>query len=179
MTESQAMGLSALQNGGPAVLPLLLLSIVVVAIGVDRARYWRGQGLGPARVERQLAEALQGSAGQGHGQLRQELLLRQLERQGTSGEAVLEAAAVVGPLLGLIGTVAGLIRALTELGPQLVLPSGGASLTSYSQVLVSTLLGLVVALIATVVLRTNRGLLERQRQQLETAGLRLALERQP
>lgn len=173
------MGLTALQHGGPAVLPLLLLSIVVVAIGIDRARYWRAQGLGSSRGERLLAEALQGSSDPGQSRLRQELLLRQLERQGASGEAVLEAAAVIGPLLGLIGTVAGLIRALADLGPQLVLPSSGASLTSYSQVLVSTLLGLVVALIATVVLRTNRGLRLRQRQQLETAGLRLALEAQP
>lgn len=173
------MGLSALQNGGPAVLPLLLLSIVVVAIGVDRARYWRGHGLGGARGERQLLEALQGREDPREWQLSQELVLRQLERQGASGEAVLEAAVVIGPLLGLIGTVAGLIRSLSALGPQLVLPAGGASLSGYAQVLVSTLLGLVVALIATVVLRTNQGLRRRQRQQLETAGLRFALEHRP
>ena len=173
------MGLSALQNGGPAVLPLMLLSVVVVAIGVDRARYWRSHGLEAARGERQLLEALQGSGGSQERELRQELVLRQLERQSASGEAVLEAAAVIGPLLGLIGTVAGLIRSLAALGPQLLLPAAGSSLGSYSQVLVSTLLGLVVALIATVVLRTNQGLRLRQRQQLETAGLRFALEHQP
>jgi biopolymer transport protein ExbB len=165
------MGFSALRSGGPVMVPLLLLSIVVLSIGVERIRYWRGWGLGSNRQERQLLEALQATPAGAQRQTLETLELNQLDAAMAQGESVLEAATLIGPLLGLIGTVTGLMRVLAELGPQLTLPSG-ASVVGYGQVLVSTWLGLVIALIAALILRTNQGLRQGQRRRLERACLR-------
>lgn len=171
------MGFSALRAGGPVIVPLLLLSIVVVAIGIDRFRYWRLAGLASARQERLLLDALQGCPPGEQRRQREELHLRRLDAEMAQGESLLEAATLIGPLLGLIGTVAGLMRILEDLGPQLSLPSGGG-VVGYGQVLISTVVGLVVALIAVAILRTNQALRQWQRQRLELAGLQASLEAQ-
>jgi biopolymer transport protein ExbB len=89
------------------------------------------------------------------------------------GEPLLQAAAVLAPLLGLIGTVTGLIGVLAQLGPRLELPAG-ASLASYGQVLLSTAAGLLVSLIATAALLACQALREGQigalRRQMRRAG---------
>lgn len=169
------MGFTALRAGGPVMVPLLLLSIVVLAIGVERLRYWQRWGLSSTRQERLLIDSLAATPAGASRQQRESIELAQLELGMAQGEPVLEAATMIGPLLGLIGTVSGLMRVLAALGPDLTLPSG-ASVVGYSQVLVSTWLGLVVALIAAVLLRTNQGLRQWQRSRLELACLRAAVE---
>jgi len=69
----------------------------------------------------------------------------------------LEAAIVIGPLLGLIGTVFGLSRLLTTMGPQLLLPAGG-DVHGFGDLLLCTAMGLVVSLVATVTWHINNGL---------------------
>ncbi len=81
------------------------------------------------------------------------------------GEPLLEAAVVLGPLLGLTGTVLALMGVLSGLGRDLTLPPG-ASLQGYGQVLMSTLVGLVVCLIASTTLLTNQGLRSWQLERL-------------
>jgi len=81
------------------------------------------------------------------------------------GEPLLQGAALLAPLLGLIGTVTGLMGVLAQLGPSLELPPG-ASLASYGQVLLSTAAGLVVSLVASAGLLTNQGLRHWQINQL-------------
>ncbi len=169
------MGFAALRAGGPVMVPLLLLSIVVLAIGVERLRYWQRWGLSSTRQERLLLDTVSATPAGASRQQREGLELAQLELAMAQGEPVLEAATLISPLLGLIGTVSGLMRVLAELGPDLTLPSG-ASVQGYGEVLVSTWLGLVVALIAAVLLRTNQGLRQWQRSRLELACLRAAAE---
>lgn len=72
-------------------------------------------------------------------------------------EPFLEAAIVIAPLLGLIGTVLGLSRLLAAMGPQLILPSG-SNLSGFADVLISTAMGLLISLLATVTLHFNNGL---------------------
>jgi biopolymer transport protein ExbB len=91
------------------------------------------------------------------------------------GEPVLEAAVVLAPLLGLSGTVLALMGVLAQLGPDLTLPAG-ASLPGYAQVLMSTLVGLMVCLIASATLSVNQALRSWQLEALET---REAALRQP
>ena len=140
-------------------LPLLALSIAVVTVSLDRLRWWvqwwrhrasRRQRWQRLRLE-PLASALQ---------------REEWERAMRFGEPLLEAAAVLGPLLGLTGTVLALMGVLSSLGRDLTLPPG-ASLQGYGQVLMSTLVGLVVCLIASTTLLTNQGLRSWQLGRLE------------
>jgi biopolymer transport protein ExbB len=87
------------------------------------------------------------------------------------GEPLLQGAALLAPLLGLIGTVTGLMGVLAQLGPRLELPPG-ASLATYGQVLLSTAAGLVVSLVASAGLFTNQGLRHWQINQLRREGRR-------
>ncbi len=140
-------------------VPLLLLSIAVLTVSLDRGRWWvqwwRARG-----HRRQLWQTL-----------RQEPAARarqhqDWERQMRFGETLLGGAVVLGPLLGLTGTVLALMRVLAGLGRDLTLPPG-ASLQGYGQVLMSTLVGLVVSLIASVTLLTHQALRDGQLERLE------------
>ena len=84
------------------------------------------------------------------------------------GEPLLQAAVVLAPLLGLIGTTAGLMAVLRQLGPQLLLPAN-APLAGYGDVLLPTLLGLQLTFVALALLLLNQGL--RQWQLGRGAGI--------
>lgn len=131
-------------------VPLLLLSIAVLTVLFERSRWWFGwwRRRGARRGRRW------------RGGRPPESLARQLaswDWQMRSGEALLQAAMVLAPLLGLTGTVLALIEVLASLGPDLTLPPG-ASLQGYGQVLMSTLVGLLVSLLASAMLLLNQGL---------------------
>jgi biopolymer transport protein ExbB len=86
-----------------------------------------------------------------------------------NGEQLLQAAILLAPLLGLTGTVHGLMQVLRDLGPQLLLPPT-APLAGYADVLISTLVGLQLTLLATALLLLNQALsrwqIDQLRQQL-------------
>ena len=144
-------GLQAVGGEGPISLLLLLLSIAVVTVSFDRARYW----LQWWRQRRLRQNRWEQTAAAGPDAIESQLL--EWNSQMAFGEPLLQAAGVIGPLLGLIGTVIGLMRVLASLGPQLVLPAD-ANLTNYGQVLLSTALGLIISLIATSSLFANQGI---------------------
>lgn len=88
------------------------------------------------------------------------------------GEPFLQAAVLLAPMLGLLGTVLGLMDVLRALGPQLLLPSS-SPLAGYADVLASTVVGLQLALLALVLAQLNRGLRHWQLQQLQLLELEL------
>ncbi len=151
----EVFGPEVLRQGGVLMAPLLLLSIAVVAAGVNRLQYWldwRRQG--QTRLD-DLKASLQGlSPEESERQLNQGL--RRLDRQFSRWEPSLDLAMVLGPLLGLLSTVLGLMRLLQRLGPELLLPRGESLISDYGQILVGTALGLVIAVVALVVQRMNR-----------------------
>jgi biopolymer transport protein ExbB len=134
------MGAAIWKACGPVALPLLLLSVAVLTVAFDRAafwwRWWRS-----------------GAADGVH----HPSCSHPLRRRMASGEPVLQAAIVLAPLLGLLGTVSGLMAVLRALGSQLLLPPQ-APLAGYADVLLSTLIGLQITVLATAVLLLNRGL---------------------
>ena len=151
-------------------LLLLLLSVAVLTVVIERLRWWLRWWQRRSRRRTNWADQL-AAAGADRSGLEQTLEDWELEMRW--GEPLLQAAAVLAPLLGLIGTVTGLMGVLAQLGPRLELPAD-ASLASYGQVLLSTAAGLLVSLIATAALLACQALREGQigalRRQLRRAG---------
>ncbi len=149
---------------GPVALLLLLLSIAVVTVALDRGRYWwqwwRTRASRRQQWERLLAE--QGAPAAGR-------KLEDWDLEMRFGEPLLQAAVVLAPLLGLVGTVLGLMQVLASLGPQLLLPAG-ANLAGFGQVLLSTAIGLIVSLIASTSLVANQWLRRSQCLRLQRLG---------
>jgi len=188
------MLLQQLSLGGPVMLPMLILSISVVTIGVDRFSFWRKIGTASAPRWRRLEEELAGGKplspvslgspvasllqrlgnadGEANRQLVLQLTLQQERQRMARGERVLEASAALGPLLGLLGTVTGLMRTFTSLGHQGDI-ANAASLAAagIAEVLVATAMGILLALLAMVVLRVNAAYRTSQLALLERVAL--------
>lgn len=151
-------------------LLLLLLSVAVLTVVIERLRWWLRWWQRRERRRASWAEQLAAAGADRNGL---ERILEDWDLEMRGGESLLQAAAVLAPLLGLIGTVTGLMGVLAQLGPRLELPAG-ASLASYGQVLLSTAAGLVVSLIATAALLASQALRDGQigalRHQLRRAG---------
>ena len=145
---------------GPIGVLLVLVSIAVLTVAFDRCRWWIQWWLRRQSRRQQWRRQLEAGPTQARHQL------EDWDREIRFGEPLLRAASLIAPLLGLIGTVIGLMQVLSSLGPQLVLPAG-ASLQGYGQVLLSTALGLIVSLVATTTLSLNQGLCQWQIGELE------------
>ncbi|KEF42223.1 MAG: hypothetical protein ER33_06790 [Cyanobium sp. CACIAM 14] len=152
---------------GPTTFLLFLLSIAVVTVIFDRGRYWL-QWWRSRKVRRQDWERIL-SEGNPSGA---ERLLEDWDLEMRFGEPLLQAATVLAPLLGLTGTVLGLMEVLSVLGDRLLLPPG-ANLAGYGKVMLSTALGLIVSLIASAGLFLNQWLRHSQRLRLQRLGRRL------
>ena len=149
-------------------LLLFLLSVAVLTVVIERLRWWLRWWQRRNQRSGSWAQCLAGPAVD-RPELEQSL--EDWDREMRWGEPLLQAAAVLAPLLGLIGTVTALMGVLAQLGPRLELPAG-ASLASYGQVLLSTAAGLVVSLVATAALLASQALRDWQIE-----GLRRQLRR--
>lgn len=111
--------MSIVQACGPVALPLLLVSIVVATVLFDRCLFWWQWWRQPQQRLRGTRQSLSDcpTSSERH------LQLRRLKRAMAQGETFLQAALLVAPMLGLLGTVLGLMNVLRALGPQLLLPS--------------------------------------------------------
>ena len=154
--------MSIVQACGPVALPLLLVSIVVATVLCDRCLFWWQWWRLPEQRLRSTRQSLKDCLTSPERYLQ----LRRLKRAMAHGETFLQGAVLVAPMLGLLGTVLGLMKVLRALGPQLLLPST-PPLVGYGDVLVSTVLGLQLALMALVAGQVNRGLRQWQFQNLE------------
>ncbi|MEB3158438.1 MAG: MotA/TolQ/ExbB proton channel family protein [Synechococcus sp.] len=149
-------GVQVLRQGGVLIIPLLLMSVAVVSIGVERLRFWRQWGRdGDSRLQ-DLVNAFQGKS-QVQACLYQDLLQARLKQRLSRWDGCLELAMALGPLMGLLATVLGLMDVLASLGSDLVMPAGTRPLlSSYGQVLIGSALGLLVAFEALLVQRLCR-----------------------
>lgn len=152
---------------GPIALLLLLLSIAVLTVLIDRCRFWTQWTR--HRIPRLQAwkALLRDDSATATWQL------EDWNREMAFGESLLRASILLGPLLGLIGTVLGLMDVLAQLGPQLLLPAN-ANLQGYGRVLLATALGLILALVASAGLSLNQGLRRWQLARLDSLSRRLA-----
>lgn len=141
--------------GGPAGWLLILLSMGVFTILFERGRFWylwwRRRHILQSHWQQVLD--MGGSSPLAW--------IEERDQEMCFAQSFLECIIVVAPLTGLIGTVLGLSRILTSLGPQFVLPPNLPQ-RAFGDVLLITAIGLVVSLMATLIWQLNNGLRERQ-----------------
>ncbi|AOU96980.1 flagellar motor protein MotA [Acidihalobacter yilgarnensis] len=189
-----------LQFGGPLIYPLLFLAVLMVAILLDKAYvYWRftrpsstlmrlidNLGTGWADIERQVSVS-----NPHHHFVRFVRVILQNRDQPTwwaesraSDEAqsieqslarglwMLETIVTAAPLLGLLGTIYGMIHAFSLFGSHgLVDPKGVTS--GVAEALIATAVGLVVAVVALFGYNYFSRLQTRTLDEMERIGTRL------
>ncbi|MCG9885396.1 MAG: MotA/TolQ/ExbB proton channel family protein [Cyanobacteria bacterium] len=200
-----ALVFDLLVKGGPVMWPLLGLSIATVTIAVERSIFWvrflSREGrvvhdvLAAARYSLEdAAEIAQGARSLPIGRfLAAPLQLRSpspetfrlaLEASGSQefslmrrGDKVLETIVAIAPLLGLLGTVTGLINTFGNLniGGGGTAQSASAAAAGIGEALLTTAFGMVVAIFALVVFRLMVILQGQQFDYFATVGSRLEL----
>ena len=187
------------QKGGPIMWPLLLTSLVAMTVVIERLLFIARERVRrrPDVVERVLALAEQGDidgaiqAGRGSADFVARILVYGLTNRERSfsnalfqaagrelkrfnhGLPVLDTIITLAPLLGLLGTVTGMIRSFGlisgELGAPAVLTGGIA------EALIATAFGLAIAIIALIPYNYLNTRLEEARHEIEDASTHLEL----
>jgi biopolymer transport protein ExbB len=187
-------------KGGPVMWPLLATSLVTLSVVIERllfvAREWRrrepeaveaifraaertdlagavASGLRSADpVARCLASALEHRDESFSGAM---LRAANLElKRWNRGLAVLDTAVTLSPLLGLLGTVTGMIHAFGLLGGH-ELDAPAAITGGIAEALIATAFGLGIAIVALIPFNFLSSALEQLRHDLEDAASRIEL----
>jgi biopolymer transport protein ExbB len=181
-------------RGGPVMWPILLCALTAVAVVGERAFWWWREGLkrDPKKREQVLA-ALENSdvetakkLAEGSGDPVIRMLHHSLSHVHTSMPVALQMAAgieleragrflnimdtlvTLAPLLGLLGTVTGLMRAFLKVGSAELAVS--AVTGGIGEALIATACGLGIAIVSLVPLNYFSGKLARLQFELETAA---------
>lgn len=192
------------QKGGVTIVPLLFLSILALSVIIERAWFWAGvltkereivnRVLDAARRDWAMAKEV---ARQAHEQPIGRFLYSPLQLENADpemfrlaleataddelaamrrGDKVLEAVIALAPLLGLLGTVIGLIISLRSirLGDLGTASTSGVT-TGIGEALIATASGLVVAILSLAFYRLFQGFLFNQVRVFRKAGNDLEL----
>ena len=194
------MGIGDLFNkGGVTMWPLLLLSILTVTVIFERSRFWFNVLNKEKEIVNRILDATRRDwdmateiARQAYDQPVGRFLLQALQLPSPDpdlfrlalessaddeiagmrrGDKILEAVIAMAPLLGLLGTVLGLIRTLgaitfTALGTE----AGKDAAGGIGESLISTAAGIIVALVALSFYRIFQGLVFNQAKVFRRAG---------
>ena len=188
------------QKGGPIMWPLLITSLVSLTVVIERVLFIIGERAKrrPDQVEKILTLAEKGDIGAAiqAGEGSQDFVVRTLVyglknreksfinalfraanqelQRFNQGLSVLDTVITLAPLLGLLGTVTGMIHAFGLLGTkELEAPSvitGGIA-----EALIATAFGLAIAIIALIPFNYLNSRLEEARHELEDASTHLEL----
>lgn len=187
------------KKGGPIMYPLLVVSILALAVVLERILFILGEqrkrdhralqnflglvedGNLPGAIaagnaskyfvlrslafalehrERSLANALVYANG---------LAMKRFRR----GLGILDTAITIAPLLGLLGTVTGMMHSFSLIGGDLSAP--GAITGGIAEALIATAFGLVIAIMCLVPYNYLNNRIEESRHELETAAAQLEL----
>ena len=189
--------LALLVRGGPVMIPLAACSIVALAVILERAWAWRGLGRN-AEPEAVLARAAGGqwdeacrlgetarspaarvlAAGIRHRNPAATLAMEAMARSETARLKrflpVLDTIITLSPLLGLLGTVTGMISAFGVMG-QSGMNSPNAITGGVGEALIATAAGLGVAIAALVPFNFFNSRVEAMLDTIERYGSRLEL----
>jgi biopolymer transport protein ExbB len=194
-----------LVKGGPVMIPMAGLSVAAVSCALDRTLFWLQMLRGEERIVHDVLEAARYSLddAQAIAERAQHMpiarfLLAPLQLSNPTpetfslameaagdqefarmrkGDKLLETVASLAPLLGLLGTVTGLIITFTNLN---IGGAGSAADTSKAaagigEALITTAAGMIVAIIALFVFRTSISLQAQQVDYFAKVGSELEL----
>ena len=192
--------LQTLQFGGIAVYPLLILGLIVLIIALDKAYvYWRyvklphqvltlveTYGFAWSELEKQIRSFIPGNyfgrffkviadnrsnpAWWVESRAADEAQL--IEKALNRGLWVLETIVTAAPLLGLVGTIVGMMESFRLIGGNgLVNPTGITG--GVAQALIATTLGLVIAIIALFAFNFFSHMQAKNLDEMERLGTRL------
>jgi biopolymer transport protein ExbB len=186
-------------KGGVTIWPLLLLSILTMTVIFERSRFWFNVLNKEKEIVNRILDATRRDwdmateiARQAYDQPVGRFLLQALQLPSPDpdlfrlalessaddeiagmrrGDKILEAVIAMAPLLGLLGTVLGLIRTLgaitfTALGTE----AGKDAAGGIGESLISTAAGIIVALVALSFYRIFQGLVFNQAKVFRRAG---------
>ncbi len=157
--------------GGPVMWPLLVLSLVSVSMTIERAAFWMRQGRGNAHGHvSKLASVLAADNTDGVEKLAQDGVIadrvaRRLAKHGANDATAIELverfrpaierfsasmATIItaAPLLGILGTVLGIINSFDLLGQSQGSGDIAGVAAGIAQALITTAFGLTVALVS-------------------------------
>lgn len=192
--------LELFKKGGPIMWPLLITSIVALTVVIERIIFIVRERVRrqPQVVEKMLAAVEDGdvdlaiAAGKGTKDFVARTLLYGLSHSEKSfsnallraaslelkrfnqGLVVLDTIITLSPLLGLLGTVTGMIHAFSLLGGA-ELDAPAAITGGIAEALIATAFGLAVAIIALIPFNYLNGRLEEARHEIEDAASNLEL----
>ncbi len=185
-------------KGGPAMWPLLIVSIIAMTTVIERALFaWKQKKKRqPELVRTILRRVEQGKIEEAivlgrhaqdpvarmlvHGLLHRDRALSGALLHSASKElkpyqrglTALDTAVTLSPLLGLFGTVTGMIRAFGMLGGQ-QLDAPTAITGGIAEALIATAFGLCIAILALVPLNLLNSYYERTKEEIEQAATEL------
>ncbi len=192
-----------LKAGGIVMVPLLLFSVAAIALSIERCIFWFRISRRQRPVVKDILQTYRANPPAAFTQLKEHLdlpiariFLEALELEGASPSqfrlalegasqaelpllkrfsTVFQTIIAVAPLLGLLGTILGLIRSFAaiqigELGANAEAVTGGIS-----ESLVSTAAGMMVAIFTLLVANLFRGLYKRQVALLQEYGSQLEI----
>ncbi len=188
------------KKGGPIMWPILLTSIVALTVVLERMFFiWREKAnRNPGVVEKMLSSAEKGcvddaiQAGKGSRDFVARTLAHGLAQRGKSfssallraanrelkrfnqGLPILDTVITLAPLLGLLGTVTGMIRSFGLLGRS-ELDAPAVITGGIAEALIATAAGLGVAIIALIPYNYLNARLEEARHEIEDAATHLEI----
>lgn len=187
------------EKGGPVMWPILVTAIVAVAVVGERTFWWTREALrrDPQGLEKVFAaiEAGDFAAAAQRSQNSSDPVIRMIwhgmNHHHSSLQGALQVAAGVelqkagrfltvmdtlvtlAPLLGLLGTVAGIFRTFLALGNQSVEGAMGQITGGIGEALIATMCGLGIAILSLIPFNYFTGKLARLQFELESAATNL------
>lgn len=189
-------------EGGPIMWPILFLSIAMLAVVLERALFlWKEYRRGGSRDVGRIFELVEHGSideaievGKKSNERVAAILTAGLTHRDTSytdammeassaeldrytrGLVTLDTAVTLGPLLGLLGTVIGMMHAFGLVGGQSLAGKTEAITGGVAESLIAVSFGLAVAIVAILPLNYMNARVEKVRRQLESAMTRMELQ---
>ncbi len=199
MQEMQ-LAIEVLKHGGAIIYPLLALALAALVVMLDKTLVYRRHarlpdalrqlletyGFSWSDLERQLAElGPRNYFGRFFRSImdnrtkpawwvesRAEDEAQQIEKSLSRGLWVLETVVTAAPLLGLLGTILGMMRSFKLIGPAGLVDPGGVT-AGVAEALIATAVGLLIALVALFAFNYLSRLQSQTLDEMERLGTRM------